>query len=241
MSLEVYECAAMKVLIVEDSERLVRSLSRGLTKAGYAVDVAADGKTGLAFAETYDYDVIVLDLMLPGVPGLEVLRRLRAAGRSAHVLILSAKDRVEDRIQGLATGADDYLVKPFSFEELCARVQALVRRRYQVKSPRLRVGPLEIDSARRRVVRDGRAIALTSGEYSLLEYLAFRQGRVVSQDQLREHLYGSDREVSGNAIEVLVSSLRRKIHRPDEPPIVATRRGFGYIIDTGAEAGDGAG
>lgn len=222
----------MKLLVIEDSERLRRSLERGLSKAGYAVDLAADGETGLAFAESYDYEAVVLDLMLPRMSGLEVLRRLREAGRDTHVLILSAKDRVEDRIQGLEMGADDYLVKPFSFDELRARLQALVRRRYQAKSPRLAIGPLEIDSASRQVLRDGEAVPLTPGEYSLLEFLAYRRDRVASQDQLFEHLYRSDSDVSSNVIEVLVSSLRKKIHREGEPPIVKTRRGFGYVIES---------
>ncbi len=170
----------MKVLIIEDSERLLYSLGRGLTKAGYAVDLATDGKTGLAFAETYDYDAIVLD-------------------------------------------------------ELCARLQALVRRRYRAKNPRLRVGPLEIDTAGRRVCREGESIPLTPSEYALLEFLAHRRGRVFSCDQLLEQLYRSDRDVSHNAVEVLVSSLRKKIRRGDEPSIVETRRGFGYLIGTEAE------
>jgi DNA-binding response OmpR family regulator len=132
----------MKVLVVEDSERLSRSLGQGLRKLGYAVDLAGDGEGGLALAETYDYDVIVLDLMLPGLPGLEVLQRLRGRGRGTHVLILSARERVEDCVKGLRLGADDYLVKPFAFDELSARIQALVRRRHLVKSPILRIGSL---------------------------------------------------------------------------------------------------
>ena len=131
----------MKILLVEDSQRLLRSLGQGLKKLGYAVDVAADGEQGLALAETYDYHVIVLDLMLPGLPGLEVLRRLRARGNSVHILILSARDGVDDRVKGLQLGADDYLVKPFAFDELCARIQALVRRRHQAKNPTIRAGP----------------------------------------------------------------------------------------------------
>ena len=222
----------MKVLIIEDSERFLHSLGRGLTKAGYAVDLAADGKTGVAFAETHDYDAIVLDLMLPFLSGLEVLCRLRKGGQDTHILILSAKDRVEDRVTGLEMGADDYLVKPFSFDELCARLQALVRRRYRTKNPRLRVCPLEIDTAGRRVRREGESIPLTASEYALLELLAYRRGRVFSCDQLLEHLYRSDKDVSHNAVQVLVSSLRRKIRRGDEPSIVETRRGFGYVIGT---------
>jgi DNA-binding response OmpR family regulator len=221
----------MKVLVVEDSERLGRSLGRGLRALGYAVDVAADGKDGLAFAETYDYDVIVLDLMLPGMPGLEVLKRLRAAGRGMHILILSARDRVEDRVTGLQLGADDYLVKPFAFDELAARLQALVRRRYQAKSPTLRVGPLEIDTSSKRVFRGGGVVHLTPAEYRLLEFLAYQPRRVFSHEQLVAHLHDADADVSSNAVEVLVSGLRRKIHVRGEPWILRTQRGFGYFVE----------
>lgn len=221
----------MKVLIVEDSERLSRSLGQGLRKLGYTVDLAGDGENGLAFAETYDYDVIVLDLMLPGLPGLEVLQRLRARGRATHVLILSARERVEDRVRGLQLGADDYLVKPFAFDELAARIQALVRRRYQAKSPILRLGPLAIDTAGKQVSRRGRRLQLTPGEYRLLEFLAYQRGRVFSQEQLLEHLHRTDTDVSSNVVEVLVSGLRRKIHAPGEPPVLRTRRGFGYFVE----------
>ena len=221
----------MKVLIVEDSERLSRSLGQGLRKLGYTVDLAGDGESGLAFAETYDYDVIVLDLMLPGLPGLEVLQRLRAQGRGTHVLILSARDRVEDRVRGLQLGADDYLVKPFAFDELAARIQALVRRRYHAKSPTLRLGSLAIDTAGKEVSRRGRRVQLTPGEYRLLELLAYQRGRVFSQKQLLEHLHRSDTDVSSNVVEVLVSGLRRKIHTRGEPPVLKTRRGFGYFVE----------
>ena len=221
----------MKILLIEDSQRLLRSLGQGLKKIGYAVDAAADGEEGFALAETYEYHVIVLDLMLPGLPGLEVLRRLRARGSDAHVLILSARDRVEDRVKGLQLGADDYLVKPFAFEELCARIQALVRRRHQAKNPVIRLGALEIDAARRRVSRDGEALHLTPSEYALLELLAYQRGRVFSKEQLVEHLHRSDSDVSSNVIEVLVSGLRKKIHAHGAPPILRTRRGFGYLVE----------
>jgi DNA-binding response OmpR family regulator len=221
----------VKILLVDDSQRLLRSLSQGLRKLGYAVDLAGDGEDGLALAETYEYDVIVLDLMLPGLSGLEVLLRLRAQGRSTHVLILSARDRVDDRVKGLQLGADDYLVKPFAFEELCARIQALVRRRHQAKNPILRLGSLEIDAARRQVSRLGSVLRLTPREYALLEFLAYQRGQVFSQEQLVEHLHRSDSDVSSNVIEVLVSGLRRKIHVQGEPPIVQTRRGFGYFVE----------
>ena len=221
----------MKILLIDDSPRLLRSLSQGLKKLGYAVDLASDGEQGLDLAETYAYHVIVLDLMLPGVPGLEVLRRLRTRGNGAHILILSARDRVEDRVKGLQLGADDYLVKPFAFDELCARIQALVRRRHESKSPVIRLGPLTIDTALREVSRDGGVLHLTPSEYALLELLAYRRGNVFSQEQLIEHLRRSDSEVSSNLIEVLVSGLRKRIHAPGEPPILRTRRGFGYYVE----------
>ena len=221
----------MKILLVDDSQRLLRSLGHGLKKLGYAVDLAGDGEQGLALAETYDYQVIVLDLMLPGLSGLEVLRRLRGRGSDVHVLILSARDRVDDRVRGLQLGADDYLVKPFAFEELCARIQALVRRRHQAKDPVIRLGALEIDAARRRVTRGGSTLHLTPSEYALLELLAYQRGRVFSQEQLVEHLHRSASEVSSNVVEVLVSSLRKKIHARGEPPILRTRRGFGYFVE----------
>jgi DNA-binding response OmpR family regulator len=221
----------MKVLIIEDSERLSRSLGQGLRKLGYIVDLAGDGENGLAFAETYDYDVIVLDLMLPRLSGLDVLERLRAQGRGAHVLILSARDRVEDRVRGLQIGADDYVVKPFSFDELAARIQALVRRRYQAKRQVLHVGSLAIDTVGKQVLRRGRRLPLTPGEYRLLEFLAYQRGRVFSQEQLLEQLHESDNDVSSNVVEVLVSGLRRKIHARGETPLLKTRRGFGYFVE----------
>jgi DNA-binding response OmpR family regulator len=222
---------AVKILLVEDSQRLLRSLSQGLKKLGYAVDAVANGEEALALAETYEYHVIVLDLMLPAVSGLEVLRRLRTRGNGVHILILSARDGVDDRVKGLQLGADDYLVKPFAFDELCARIQALVRRRHQAKNPIIRLGSLEIDAARRQVSRAGEALHLTPSEYALLEFLAYQRGRVFSKEQLVEHLHRSDSDVSSNVIEVLVSGLRKKIHTPGEPPILRTRRGFGYLVE----------
>lgn len=226
-----YNGRIMKVLVIEDSDRLRRSLCQGLEHAGFAVDQAEDGAVGLEFLAAYTYDVVILDLMLPRVDGLEVLRRLRSEGNEVHVLILSAKDQVDDRVRGLDLGADDYLVKPFSFDELCARLQALVRRRHQVKNPQITIGPLLLDTARRQVERDGEVIHLTPSEYALLELLCLRAGRVLSQGQLLEMLYRSDADISSNVIEVLISSLRRKIQRRDEPPIIQTRRGHGYLVE----------
>lgn len=223
----------MRLLLVEDSDRLRRSLGQGLQRAGFAVDLAADGREGLAYAELNDYDVLILDLMLPEVDGLTVLRTLRLRGRNTHVLILSAKDQVEDRIRGLELGADDYLVKPFSFDELCARVRALIRRRYESKDPVLRVRDLEIDTARRLAARDGTPLPLTPTEYALLELLALRRGRVVSREQILGHLYDSLAEVSSNVIEVLVCSLRKKVQPEGAAPLIVTRRGSGYLIEAG--------
>lgn len=221
----------MKLLVIEDSERLRRSLGHGLRRAGYAVDLTPDGREGLAYAEINDYDVIVLDLMLPGMDGLTLLRALRQRGRNTHVLILSAKDQVQDRILGLELGADDYLVKPFAFEELCARIRALIRRRYETKSPSIHLGEVEIDTARQSVLVQGEPVALTPTEYALLELLALRRGRVVTREQILAQLYESEDEVASNVVEVLVCSLRKKIQPAGTPPVIVTRRGRGYLIE----------
>ncbi|MCB1033295.1 MAG: response regulator transcription factor [Acidobacteria bacterium] len=221
----------MKLLVVEDSDRLRRSLGNGLSKLGYAVDLARDGEEGLAFLEAYEYDAVILDLMLPKVNGLEVLRRARSAGRDAHVLVLSARDHVADRISGLEAGADDYIVKPFDFDELCARIQALMRRRFHKKNPSLEIGPLVIETTCRRASCLGSPLNLTPSEYALLELLALRQGQVFSQSKLQEHLYPGASEVSSNVIEVMISSLRRKIDEAGGGCVITTRRGFGYLIE----------
>ena len=221
----------MKLLVIEDSERLRRSLGHGLRQAGFAVDLTGDGREGLAFAEVNDYDVIILDLMLPGMDGLAVLRTLRRKERKTHVLILSARDQVQDRILGLELGADDYLVKPFAFEELCARVRALIRRRYETKNPWIRVGGVEIDTAQQKVLRDGEPVALTPTEYALLELLALRRGRVVTREQILAQIYESETDVASNVVEVLVCSLRKKVQPAGAPPVIVTRRGSGYLIE----------
>ena len=220
----------MKLLIIEDSQRLLRSLGTGLRKMGYAVDLVADGADGLDYARLNDYDVIVLDLMLPSMDGLTVLQRLRALGRQTHILILSAKDQVADRIRGLRLGADDYMVKPFSFDELCARIQTLARRRYGEKNPEIAVGGLVLNTAARAVSRDGRRVSLTPAEYCIFEHLALSRGRVLSKEQLVDAIHDSDSCPGPNVIEVLVCTLRKKIGCDDGDSVVETRRGHGYCI-----------
>ncbi len=221
----------MKLLIVEDSQPLLRSLGTGLRKMGYAVDLVADGVEAFNFARLNQYDVIVLDLMLPRMDGLTVLQRLRALGRKTHILILSAKDRVEDRIRGLQLGADDYLVKPFSFDELCARIQSLVRRKYGEKNPELVIGGLTLNTAARVLSRAGQPLNLTPAEYGVFERLALSRGRVLSKDQLIEALHDSESYPGPNVIEVLICTLRKKIGGEDGESVIQTRRGYGYCIE----------
>jgi len=220
----------MRVLLVEDYAPLRKSLSRGLREAGFAVDVSADGEEGLWYAESNDYDVIVLDIMLPGMDGLTILTRLRRAGKVTPTLLLTARDTVPDRVRGLDLGADDYLVKPFAFEELLARIRALIRRRYDTKDPVLRIGDLEIDTTKHIVRRAGAQIDLTAREYALLEFLAFRAGEVVSRTDIWEHLYSFDSPTVSNVVDVYIGYLRKKIERPGLPRLIHTCRGQGYML-----------
>lgn len=220
----------VRVLVIEDYRPVRLSVSQGLREAGFAVDEAADGEEGLWLAQSNPYDVIVLDLMLPVVDGLTILTRLRRSGSNAAILILTARDGLEDRIEGLDRGADDYLVKPFAFAELLARVRALVRRRYQVADPLVRVGDLEIDTARRTVSRAGRPIELSAREYVLLEYLAARAGQVVTRTEIWEHVYDFRSEAHSNVVDVYIGYLRRKIERPGLSRLIHTRRGHGYLL-----------
>ncbi len=220
----------MRVLLVEDSKILQRSVATALRKAGYAIDATGDGTEGLWFAEQHEYDVIILDLMLPGLDGLSILQRLRRQDNVAQVLVLTAKDTVEDRVRGLRTGADDYLIKPFALDELLARVQALCRRHYLKKAPRLRVGDLEIDTGARTVMRRGRAIELTPREYRLLEYLASRAGEVVSRTDIWAHVYDEHTEPMSNAVDSAICVLRKKIEPPGTTSLLHTRRGMGYVL-----------
>lgn len=221
----------MRLLVVEDSQRLRRWVSRGLRNKGFSVDEAPDGELGLQLATDNDYDVIVLDLMLPGINGLTLLQSLRRAGQAVHVLILTAKDTVEDRVRGLNTGADDYLVKPFAFDELVARVQALVRRRYNVKDPRIQIADIEIDTALRVARRSGETISLRPREYALLEYLALHRGQVVSRSEIEEHIYDERVQPMSNVVDNAICALRRKIDVPSAPSLIETRRGMGYVFE----------
>jgi DNA-binding response OmpR family regulator len=220
----------MRVLVVEDFELLREAISQGLREAGFSVDSAADGNSGLWQAQSAKYDVIILDLMLPQLDGLTLLKQLRGEGCAAHVLILTAKDTTPDRITGLDSGADDYLVKPFDFAELLARVRALVRRQYNTKNPVLRIDDLEIDTAARAVRRSGHEVDLTPREYALLELLAARQGQVVTRAEIWEHVYDFNEDATSNVVDVFIGHLRRKIESPGRPRLIHTRRGHGYMI-----------
>ena len=221
----------MKILVVEDSDRLRRALGEGLQRSGFVFDMAGDGEEGSNYAQTFEYDVIILDIMLPRLDGFSLLKRLRADQNGAQVLILSARDAVEDRVQGLELGADDYMVKPFAFEELVARIKSLVRRRHELKQCALEIGQITIDTARRQASRNGEEIRLTPAEYNLLEHLVLRRGRVVPKSQLRDCLSNSYSEAVSNVVEVLVSNVRRKIDPEGVNNIIRTKRGFGYFVE----------
>jgi heavy metal response regulator len=223
----------MRILVVEDEARVRSFLRRGFCEATMAVDEASDGEEALAAAATGNYDAIVLDLMLPGRDGFEVLRELRASGCTAPVLVLTARNAVEDRVRGLDGGADDYLVKPFAFAELLARVRALLRRGSTGPSV-IRVGDLEVDVARRTAARAGRALDLTAREFALLEYLARHEGEVVTRTMIAEHVWKLDFDTFSNVIDVYIRYLRRKIDDPFEEKLIHTRRGVGYVLQPGA-------
>ena len=220
----------MHLLLIEDSPRLQASIGRGLRKAGYALDITGDGEEGLWLAQSTEYDTIILDLMLPKLDGMSLLRKLRAGQNAVHVLILTAKDTLENRVNGLQAGADDYLIKPFAFDELLARVQALCRRSYQRKNPRITVDDLEIDTAARVALRRGQAIDLTPREFKLLEYLALRRGEVVSRSEIEAHIYPDAADLMSNAVDSAVCSLRKKITPTGARSFIQTRRGMGYML-----------
>jgi two-component system OmpR family response regulator len=223
----------MRLLVVEDDVKLVRALERGLMQEGYAVDVARTGDAALDHATRRPYDAVILDLMLPGVDGFTVCRALRDRDRWFPVLMLTARGDVGDRIRGLDSGADDYLVKPFDFGELLARLRALIRRGPSERPPVLEVGDLRFDRDARTVTRGGREVDLTPREFGLLEFLAAHAGQVVSRTELLEHVWDEHEDASPNLVDVYVGYLRRKLEQPSGPRLIRTVRGVGFMLESG--------
>ncbi len=220
----------MRILVVEDESELATILREGLRGNGYAVDVAHDGETGLELAQQEPYDVVVLDVLLPKLDGFTLCRQLREKGLRMGILMLTARDAVDDRVRGLNSGADDYLVKPFAFRELLARVAALLRSDGGTRDPILRVSDLEINTAAHEVRRSGESIELTAKEYAVLEYFARNVNHVLSRDQIAEHIWNYDFVAASNVVDVYVGNLRRKLHDDHEPRLFHTVRGVGYQL-----------
>jgi len=220
----------MKILVVEDEERVAQFIQKGLKEEGHAVDISYDGEDGGFLAEVNDYDLILLDVMLPKKNGISVCREIRKRGVVTPVLMLTARDSVEDRVRGLDAGADDYLVKPFAFEELLARVRALLRRRSDSKTPTLQLADLELDPITRLVTRAGKPIRLTTKEYSLLEYLLRNANKVLSRTLIGEHVWDMNFDPESNVIDVYISHLRNKIDKGYDVGLLHTMRGQGYLL-----------
>ncbi|GLI95709.1 response regulator transcription factor [Methylocystis echinoides] len=216
----------MRVLLVEDDERIARNVEEALVEAGYLVDCEGDGEQAWFKGDTEDYSAVILDLGLPRLDGLTVLKRWRASGRAMPILILTSRDTWPERVEGINSGADDYLPKPFKMEELLARLRAIVRRSAGLFAPIITIGPLSLDTRQMRLTRDGAQINLTPQEYRLLSYLMHHSGRVVPHSELMEQLFSHDYDQNSNAIEVLIGRVRKKIGLD----CIETRRGFGYII-----------
>ncbi len=225
----------MRLLVIEDFAPIRKALVQGLREAGYAVDEAADGETGLWHAESGEHDVIVLDLMLPKLDGRAVLKTLRQKHSPAHILVLTAKDTAEDKVDGLELGADDYLVKPFHFPELLARIKALIRRRYEARGTVLHIADLDVDMQNRVVRRGGDLIDLSGREYALLEFMALNAQRTVSRTELWQHVYDFNATVESNVIDVFIGRLRSKLERNGRPALIHTKRGQGYLLGVVAD------
>jgi len=221
----------MRILIVEDDKKVGAFLEKGLKEEQYAVDVCRDGEEAMDLAMANPYDVIILDIMLPKKDGFSVCRELRQAGVLTPILMLTAKDTVEDKVAGLTEGADDYLTKPFSFEELLARIRALLRRSQDYKTKVLKVADLELDPARRQATRAGRKIPLTGKEYALLEYMMRNKGRVLTESMIIEHVWDMNYEGTSNIVNVYINYLRKKIDEGAPLKLIQTVRGYGYTID----------
>ncbi len=226
----------MRILLVEDEPRAAQVLSQGLREQAYAVDLAIDGERALYQVAIAEFDLIILDVALPRKDGFEVCRQLRADGKDVPVLMLTARDAVEARVEGLDSGADDYLTKPFDFRELLARVRSLLRRgRHPLMPTVVRIGPLEIDMRARRVSRAGRVVQLSAREYALLEYLAVHVDAVVGRAALTEHVWETADEPASNAIDVCVRRLRQKLDKRGQPSLIVTRRSEGYMLSAGPD------
>src|ERR1700687_3259469 len=226
----------MRLLLVEEDARIARFVAKGLREQAYAVDISATGDDALYQAAINSYDLVILDVMIPGKNGFEVCRELRKAGQRLPILMLTARDAVEDRITGLDRGADDYLTKPFEFRELLARLRALLRRSGELRPPQIVVGDLKLDTGAQTVTRAGRSIPLTAKEYALLEFLARNAGRVVGRAEIAEHVWDESFDPFSNLIEVYVNRLRRKIDSEAGKPLLHTRRGAGYFFGVAGEA-----
>ncbi|MGE4547450.1 MAG: response regulator transcription factor [Desulfurella sp.] len=220
----------MRLLIVEDEKTLANLIKKGFEEEGFAVDVAYDGEDGLYFAQNNVYDAIVLDIMLPIIDGISLLKKLRDQNNSTPVIMLTAKDTLKDKVLGLDSGSDDYLTKPFSFEELLSRTKAIIRRRYATSSPIITIDDLEIDTAKKTVKRANMTIELSAKEYALLEFLAVNKNKVVSRSEIIEHLYNEDFDLDSNIIDVFINKLRNKIDRNFDKKLIHTMRGMGYSI-----------
>ena len=221
----------MRILLVEDKNRLREAIEKALRKSGYAVDSTDNGNDGLWMASENAYDVILLDIMLPGLDGLSVLEQLREKKRDTPVLLLTAKDTIADRVKGLRKGADDYLIKPFALEELFARIEALCRRSYKKSTSTITLNDLIIDNSAKTVKRNGDLIDLTAREYAILEYLAMRQGAVISRSEIEEHIYDELVSPMSNVVDSAICNLRKKLVKgPDDAELIHTRRGQGYIL-----------
>ena len=229
----------MRVLLVEDDSRIARFVAKGLRERAYAVDVAATGEEALYHASINSYDLVILDVMIPAPDGFAVCRQLRKSGQRMPILMLTARDAVEDRIEGLDHGADDYLTKPFEFRELLARLRALLRRPSNLQAPQLTVADLTIDTAGQTVSRGGRTIPMTAKEYALVEFLARNAGRVVGRAEIAEHVWDEEFDPFSNLIEVYVNRLRRKIDAGAVRPLLHTRRGAGYVLSMDAGSAEG--
>lgn len=220
----------MRILVIEDEKKVASLIKRGLSDHGFSVDLATNGDSGLAQAQQYAYDVIVLDIMLPGKDGMFICRQLRKQNIRVPILMLTARDDVEDKISGLDSGADDYLTKPFEFVEFLARVKALIRRKDRVIDTRLKVRDLEMDQLTRRVTRAGREIDLTSTEYSLLEYLMLNANQIVTRDMICEHVWSGDLDSFSNVVNVYINYLRKKIDADGQVSMIQSVRGTGYVL-----------